>query len=118
MKMPAKPERGCPERLKSRLVEESLAPGANVSAIARRENLPPSRLFGWRRKLVASRRAAPEGQALTNPLACQEPDRPLFARVETPRTGTIEVVIGQVLLRAGSDVDAEHLARVIRGVLV
>jgi transposase len=37
---------------KARLIEASLAPGANVSAIAREAGLAPSQLFGWRRKAL------------------------------------------------------------------
>lgn len=37
------------EAFKVRLVAEVLIPGANVSAIAQREGIAPSQLFGWRR---------------------------------------------------------------------
>ncbi len=40
---------------KARIVEETLAPGAVVSEIARRHGLSPQQLFGWRR---AARRSA------------------------------------------------------------
>ncbi|MCL2649047.1 MAG: transposase [Phycisphaerales bacterium] len=101
------------EQVKSRLIEESLAPGANVSAIARREKMPPSRLFGWRRKRLDMRRADPAVPAAAAV-------SPHFARVEAPRpsrSGIIEVQVGQIVVRAGADVDADHLARVIRGML-
>jgi transposase len=35
---------------KSRIIEETLAPGAVVSEIARRHGLTPQQLFGWRRQ--------------------------------------------------------------------
>jgi transposase len=35
---------------KARMVLESLEPGANVSAVARRHGLSPQQLFGWRRE--------------------------------------------------------------------
>ena len=35
---------------KARMVEETLAPGAVVSEIARRHGLTPQQLFGWRRQ--------------------------------------------------------------------
>jgi transposase len=34
---------------KARIVEETLAPGAVVSEIARRHGLTPQQVFGWRR---------------------------------------------------------------------
>ncbi|HEY6834088.1 MAG TPA: transposase [Pseudolabrys sp.] len=35
---------------KARIVEETLAPGAAVSEVARRHGLSPPQLFGWRRQ--------------------------------------------------------------------
>src|SRR5271155_790988 len=35
---------------KARIVEETLAPGAVVSEVARRHGLSPQQLFGWRRQ--------------------------------------------------------------------
>ena len=44
---------------KSRIVAESLAPGANVSALARSHGLTPSQIFRWRRMNGAAKPAAP-----------------------------------------------------------
>src|SRR5438045_9537157 len=44
---------------KDRIVGETFAPGANVSAIARCHGLDPSQLFAWRRKALASGMVAP-----------------------------------------------------------
>ena len=35
---------------KTRIIVESLTPGANVSEVARRNGLSPQHLFGWRRE--------------------------------------------------------------------
>ena len=35
---------------KARIIEETLAPGAVVSEVARRHGLTPQQLFGWRRE--------------------------------------------------------------------
>jgi transposase len=54
---------------KARIIVESLAPGANVSDVARRNGLTPQQLFGWRREARAlfagtnERAAAPATQA-------------------------------------------------------
>ena len=37
---------------KMALIEETLKPGANVSAIARQAGISPAQLFGWRRKAM------------------------------------------------------------------
>ena len=44
---------------KERILGETFAPGANVSAIVRSHGLDPSQLFAWRRKALASGMAAP-----------------------------------------------------------
>ncbi|RUW81146.1 MAG: hypothetical protein EOS20_33640 [Mesorhizobium sp.] len=44
----------------ARLVEESLKPGANVSAIARQAGLASSQLFGWRRNAIKSGAVRPQ----------------------------------------------------------
>nr|WP_246712008.1 transposase [Phyllobacterium myrsinacearum] len=49
---PLQPRRGWTDETKTRLVEERLELGANVSAIARREGVSPSQLFGWRKKAI------------------------------------------------------------------
>jgi len=36
---------------KARIVEETLAPGATVSEVARRHDIRPQQLFGWRREM-------------------------------------------------------------------
>jgi transposase len=92
---------------KDRIVGESFAPGANVSAIARSHGLDPSQLFGWRRKALASGVVAPlsgAGRAVK------------FARFEAVAGEMVEIVIGDVVVRVGSDVEPERLAAVIRAV--
>lgn len=44
---------------KARLVAEALAPGSNVSAIARSHGLDPSQVYAWRRKALASGAVSP-----------------------------------------------------------
>ena len=39
---------------KARIVEETLAPGATVSDVARRHDIRPQQLFGWRRGMRIS----------------------------------------------------------------
>src|ERR1700693_2054756 len=51
--------RNWPAEVKARIVAESLAPGAQVSDIARRHGIRPQQLFGWRRGARAGRLAMP-----------------------------------------------------------
>lgn len=52
---PLRARRGWSAEAKARLVEKTLVPGANVSAIARGAGMAPSQLFGWRRQARAAR---------------------------------------------------------------
>ena len=93
---------------KDRIVGETFLPGANVSAIARSHGLDPSQLFAWRRKALASGMVAPlsgsGGRAVR------------FTRFDAVTAELMEIVIGDVVVRVGSDVAADRLAAVIRAV--
>jgi len=49
---PDRPRRRWSIEAKMALIEETLKPDANVSAIARQAGISPAQLFGWRRKAV------------------------------------------------------------------
>ncbi len=88
---------------KARAVAEALEPGSNVSAIARRLDIHPSQLFGWRRAALGSRK--------------ENTDQRDHKAVTSSAAGAIiEVLIADVVVRAGADVDEAHLQRVIRAV--
>ena len=106
---PLRARLGWSAEAKARLVEETLVAGANVSAIARRAGMAPSQLFGWRRQALAARAAIGNGAA--------DAGRPMrFERFAAVNRALVEIVIGEVVLRAGSDVEPDHLANVIRAV--
>lgn len=93
---------------KARIVGQTLVAGANVSAIARSNGLDPSQLFAWRRKAIASGVVAPLGGS---------PSRPVrFTRFESIQSDLVEIVIGDVVVRAGGEVEPDRLADVIRAV--
>ncbi|QPB24747.1 transposase [Rhizobium sp. 007] len=90
---------------KARLVAEALSPGANISAIARSQGLDPSQLYAWRRKALSSGMVAP----LT-----ERPRAPVkFTRFEAVGSSMVEIVVGDVVVRAGGDVDPDHLAKIL-----
>jgi len=77
-----------------------------VSAIARSNGLDPSQLFTWRRKAIASGVVAPLDGS---------PSRPVrFTGFEAIRSDTVEIVIGDVVVRAGGDIEPDRRADVIR----
>ena len=91
------------DEFKARAVAEALEPGASVSAIARRLDIHPSQLFSWRRSVLGPR----EGNT--------EPRR-REAGTASAGDAVIEVLIGDVIVRARADADEAHLQRVIRAV--
>jgi transposase len=107
---------------KARIVEETLAPGAVVSEIARRHGLTPQQLFGWRRD---ARRAAEVSEDIGAPRfvpAMVEPPKPEPVRkrrkprrvrraVDAP--GIIEMEIGGVTVRVGRGAQVKTVAAVI-----
>ena len=106
---PLRARRGWSAEAKARLVEKTLVPGANVSAIARGAGMAPSQLFGWRRQALAARAAIGNGAV--------DAGRPMrFERFAAVSRALVEIVIGEVVLRVGSDVEPNHLANVIRAV--
>lgn len=89
------------DEFKDRAVAEAMEPGASVSAIAHRLGIHPSQLFSWRRDARDGQRRWSRDPTIT---------------VDKRSVGTIEVVVGDVVIRAGSDFDEAHLQRVIRAV--
>jgi transposase len=108
---------------KARIVEETLVPGAVVSEIARRHELTPQQLFGWRR---AARRSTGVGEASGTPpfvqAVVEQPKPERLGKQRKPRaigrggdaTGIIEMDIGDVKVRVGRGADMKTVAAVIR----
>jgi len=93
---------------KTRIVGETLVAGANVSAIARSNGLDPSQLFAWRRKAIASGMVTPLGGSPSGSVK--------FTRFESMRSDIVEIVVGDVVIRAAGDVEPNRLTDVIRAV--
>ncbi|QPC95510.1 transposase [Mesorhizobium sp. INR15] len=99
---------------KARILEAALAPGANVSAVARTHDVSPQQVFAWRRKAIRSG----ELVVLTRG---SEPVAQSFAPVEVTREHGaravgLEIVIGDATIRVGSDVAPALLTEAIRAV--
>lgn len=108
------------EAEKARITAEAMMPGAIVSEIARRHGMSPQHLFTWRR--TAFRAAASDTAAMFVPAvveATRAPSsdpRPKVARQTRRRTGAggIELEIGGVAVRVGSDASPKTITAVIR----
>lgn len=91
---------------KSRIVEESLQPGAMVTAVAQRHDVHPNLLHHWRRQVrqAAGRRVS----FLPVTVAAEKRSTPAVV-------GTIEIELGGgVRVRVDAAVDEAVLGRVLR----
>jgi transposase len=101
---PVRLRRRWSDEIKEQAVAESFLPGANVSAVARRIGVEPSQLFAWRKALRQGRfrmsAAGPDGST----------------GGDVSARSVIEIVVGDVVIRADAMVDEVHLRRVVRAV--
>jgi transposase len=94
---------------KARIVAESLDPATTASAVARRYGLHASQLFTWRQQLQRRASSAePIGGPGFVPVLVAEDD----AAPAEP-LGLMEIALGSVVVRVGTDVDAAALRRVL-----
>jgi transposase len=125
---------------RTRILMESLVPGANISAVARRHGMSPQQLFGWRREareLFTQGEAAagppPEDAAPALPTRGGKPTQadgvPAFAAVViaaatqksqpsapppvSPPPAPIEITVGDAVVRLSGTVDSAALAAVL-----
>ena len=107
---------------KARIIEETLAPGAIVSEVARRHGLSPQQLFGWRREARRPTEARSEPvafvpavvmRAATQESASRPEPRARRARRRSSSSG-IELEIDGVVVRVGSGASSQAIAAVIR----
>jgi transposase len=103
------------EEEKGRIVAESWAPGAVVSEVARRHEISPQHLFGWRKA------------ARTGLLALPGEEGPMFVPVITPgdssvmagkpgESRVIKIEIAGAVVHAERGVDPDFLTDVLRAV--
>jgi transposase len=102
---PSQLRRRWSDEIKEQVIAESLVPGANVSAIARRIGIEPSQLFGWRRKAVR------EGL-----ISVIEPQPESPVRRTQCKSAVVEIIIGAAVIRVNDTIDEEALRRVLRAV--
>jgi transposase len=97
-------QRWTPAR-KRELVLETFAPGAKVNAVARRNGVATSLLFGWRKQMRAELGPAP----------APPPPRFLPLAVAAASTSTLELELaGGARLRITGAIDADLVAGIIK----
>ena len=100
---------------RGRIAAESLMPGVSVADVARRHGITRWQVYDWRKKLRTGQLVVPESVAAL----------PMFAELvvggaaaEAPATteaaSGVEIVVSDVVIRAGADTDEGLLTRAIR----
>ncbi|MEQ9434225.1 MAG: transposase [Hyphomonas sp.] len=104
-----------PDRVKARIVAETLAPGATVNDVARKYELRPNHLSAWRRMakdgdLVLP---APEAEAEFAPLVVFDVETPPPTEAAEPVTSEIEIMVDAVAVRLDGATPADRIAEIV-----
>jgi transposase len=99
---------------RARIAAESLMPGVQVADVARRHGTTRWQVYDWRKKLRTGQLVLPESVAAL----------PMFAELVVEGAApdassalagvTLEIVVGDVVIRAGVGADEGQLTRAIR----
>jgi transposase len=102
---------------KMRIIEETLAPGAVVTEIARRHGIATSLVFTWRRRARLATAASAGPRLVPVQVTAAESVRSIEAPTAMParkRRGLIEIELGDgKRVSVDENVDAEALGRVL-----
>ncbi|PWR02372.1 IS66 family insertion sequence hypothetical protein [Meridianimarinicoccus roseus] len=105
-----------PDRVKARVVAETLVPGTTVNDVARKYDLRPNQLSAWRRMakdgdLVLP---APKGEAEFAPLVVFDAENRPTAEDAEPAPSAIEIMAGSVAVRLDGATPAGRIAEIVR----
>jgi transposase len=104
------------DEAKGRIVAESYAPGAVVSEVARRHDISPQHLFGWRKAARAGQLTLPMDDAPAFVPVVTEPHHEAAPTLTRNGRGAITIEIGGAVVRAEPGVDLVWLRDVLRTV--
>lgn len=101
---------------KARIVAESFAAGANVSAVARRYGLRPQQVYAWRRLARTGTLALPAEEAVGFVPVVTTGGEAAPATASPSRVGIVEIEVAGTVIRATAGVDWRLLREVLRAV--
>lgn len=108
------------DALKAQIVAESWAPGAKVADVARRHGTTRWQVYKWRHMTKRGELVVPadalEAPAFASIVVEDQSREAMVAPVAAgaPMPATVEIVVGDVVIRAPEAAATEHLARAIR----
>lgn len=104
-----------PAEAKARIVAESFAPGVQVSDVARRYDLRPQQLFGWRREAREGRMPGAEVPTFV-PILAKLASGTAAARAVSEAESSIEIELRGVVVRVRGRTATGALAEVLAAV--
>jgi transposase len=99
---------------RARIAAESLMPGASVADVARKHGTTRWQVYDWRKKLRTGQLVVPESVAAL-PMFAELSVEGAAPYASSARAGSaLEIVVGDVVIRAGAGADEGQLTRAIR----
>lgn len=99
---------------RARIATESMMPGVTVADVARKHGTTRWQVYDWRKQMRKGSLLLPESVAALPMFAELVVADPELARSATGGGSDIEIVVGDVLIRAGAGADEGQLTRAIR----
>lgn len=99
---------------RARIAAESLMPGVKVADVARRHDTTRWQIYDWRKQLRNGKLALPESVSALPMFAELMMEEPVSAAPSVQDSSVIEIVVGDVVIRADASAEEGRLTRVIR----
>ena len=99
---------------RARIAAESMMPGVNVADVARKHGTTRWQIYDWRKQIRKGNLVLPESVAALPVFAAVVFDD---STVDAPAAVTrseLEIVVGDIVIRAGADANEGQLTRAIR----
>jgi len=99
---------------RARIAAESMMPGMKVVDVARKHGTTRWQIYDWRRKLRTGQLAVPES-VMALPMFAELVVADSTSEASSPGgRSDLEIIVGDVVIRAGSGTDEGQLTRAIR----
>ena len=99
---------------RARIAAASMMPGVKVADVARKHGTTRWQIYDWRKQLRKGNLVLPESVAALPVFAELVLDDPVLDAPPAHGGSDLEIVVGDVVIRAGAGVDEDQLARAIR----
>jgi transposase len=99
---------------RARIAAESMMPGVTVADIARKHGTTRWQIYDWRKQLRKGNLVLPESVAFLPVFAELVVDDSSAEAAASVTRSDLEIVVGDVVIRAGADADEGQLTRAIR----